>query len=714
MITKFIRELRRREVFRTAGLYVGVGWILVEVASVILPAFEAPDWILRALIILLIVGFPVTVVLAWIYDFTEHGIVVQGDPTDTVVPPLGSRKMDFVAIGVLSVALIVSVYMQVTGGPDSVEEQEPISVLIADFDNTTGDGVFDGSLEQALQIGLEGASFITSFPRPTAVRIAKTLQPDSTRLNAELAQLVSVREGIDVVLSGEIVTDGNGYTLVIRGTDGALGEEFISADAKADSKLEVLTAVSDLTGEVRESLGDTNVDGLLMETFTASSIEAMRDYTQAQQLALAGKREEAVELYASAVDKDPNFGRALSGWALTLFNMGRADEANALWERALSKMETMTPRERYRTLGLYYMTVTGNYDKAIENYQALVEAYPADNAAQSNLAVAYFATLDFDGAREHGRQALEIYPTNVIMQSNYALYAMYAGDFETATAEAEKTLALDEERYVARMPLAMARAAVEDFDGARAAYEQMFAAGERGESLGNLGLADLEMLRGDYAAAIETLTAGIAHDDQISNARSASTKRAMLAAAFAAAGNAENAKSALQPILADSSPERAVPAALVSLQIGDVETASSIASTMGSRLQPQSRAYALMIEGMLALEAGEPVVAIDKLRAAIEMSDLWLIRFQLGKAYLEAGFSAESMDEFQTCYDRIGEATALFLHDRPSWRYTATLPYWFARAEEGLGMGHSAKDKYRAFLRIRPDGPLADDARGRL
>jgi tetratricopeptide (TPR) repeat protein len=714
VLNKFIRELRRREVFRTAGLYVGIGWLLVEVASVVLPAFEAPDWVLRAMIIVMVVGFPVALVLAWIYDFTEHGIVVQGDPTDTVVPPLGSRKMDFVAIGVLSVALMVSVYFHITSGPDVVEEIQPVSVLIADFDNTTGDAVFDGSIEQALQIGLEGASFITSFPRLTAGRIAKTLQPDSTGLTAELAQLVSVREGINVMLSGEIRADGEGYKLVIRGTDGEAGEELLSAKASADSKIEVLSAVSNLTGEIREALGDTEVDGLVMETFTAASIEAMHDYTKAQQLAQAGKREEAIKMYASAVEKDPNFGRALSGWALTLFNMGRADEANALWERALSKMDTMTARERYRTLGLYYMAVTGNYEKAIENYRALVEAYPADNSAHSNLAVAYLMTLDLDKTRDHGRQALKVYPNNLIMQSNYALFAMYAGDFETAAAEAEKALALDKNRYVARLPIAMAKASTEDFDGARSTYEEMSAASERGQSLGNLGIADLEMLRGDYAAAIETLTAGIAHDESISNARSAATKRAMLAEAHAATAETEQAKAALQPLLQDTGASRAVPAALVSLEIGDTATAASIAEALGAKLQPQSRAYSLMIEGMLALKGGETVAAIDKLRAAIEMSDLWLVRFQLGKAYFEAGFSAEAMDELQICYDRIGEATSLFLDDRPSWRYTATLPYWFARAEETLGMGQAAKDKYDTFLRIRPTGPLADDARGRL
>ena len=116
---RFIRELRRREVFRTAGLYVGVCWIIIEVSSVLLPTFEAPEWAMRAIIIAAFVGFPIMLVLAWIYDVSAKGIEVQGDPTDTVVPPLGSRRMDFIVIGVLSVALVLSLYMNITGGPKS-------------------------------------------------------------------------------------------------------------------------------------------------------------------------------------------------------------------------------------------------------------------------------------------------------------------------------------------------------------------------------------------------------------------------------------------------------------------------------------------------------------------------------------------------------------------------------------------------------------------
>ena len=122
---KLFRELRRREVFSTAGLYVGVCWILIEVSSVVLPTFDAPEWMIRAIIITAVIGFPTMLVLAWIYNLTDQGIEVQADSTDTIVAPIGSRKMDFVVIGVLSVALILSVYMKMTSGPKVVDQLEP-------------------------------------------------------------------------------------------------------------------------------------------------------------------------------------------------------------------------------------------------------------------------------------------------------------------------------------------------------------------------------------------------------------------------------------------------------------------------------------------------------------------------------------------------------------------------------------------------------------
>ena len=96
---RFVRELRRREIFRTLGLYVGLCWILIEAASILLPAFEGPQWALRVLIIVAIVRVPVVGGLAWIYDVTDRRITRDAGRSNTVVPAFGGRRMDFVVIG---------------------------------------------------------------------------------------------------------------------------------------------------------------------------------------------------------------------------------------------------------------------------------------------------------------------------------------------------------------------------------------------------------------------------------------------------------------------------------------------------------------------------------------------------------------------------------------------------------------------------------------
>jgi tetratricopeptide (TPR) repeat protein len=134
-------------------------------------------------------------------------------------------------------------------------------------------------------------------------------------------------------------------------------------------------------------------------------------------------------------------------------------------------------------------------------------------------------------------------------------------------------------------------------------------------------------------------------------------------------------------------------------------------------LEPRSQAWGKLIAGQIALAQGKKTQAIDEFHQAIKLADLWLVRFNLGRAFLEAGAFAEALQEFDTCMKRRGEATAVFLDDVPSIRYLATVPYWTARAQEGLGLVPQAQENYRKFLSIRtsdsPD-PLVKDARKRL
>ena len=126
------------------------------------------------------------------------------------------------------------------------------------------------------------------------------------------------------------------------------------------------------------------------ETVTAGSLDAMRAYARAQELSLTSKFQEALAEYQRAVELDPGFGRAYAGMAGVYANYFKQPEkAEASYQTALKHIDRMTEREKYRTLGTYYLDIARNYEKAIENYETLVKLYPADDGGHGNLALAY-------------------------------------------------------------------------------------------------------------------------------------------------------------------------------------------------------------------------------------------------------------------------------------------------------------------------------------
>jgi tetratricopeptide (TPR) repeat protein len=362
-------------------------------------------------------------------------------------------------------------------------------------------------------------------------------------------------------------------------------------------------------------------------------------------------------------------------------------------------------------MGVYYLGVTGNFDKAVETLTELVDKYPADNSGRNNLALASFYTLDFESALEQGREAHELCPRNEVIWSNLALYAMYAGDFETALEEAEALLRANDRYTPALLPVAMAANAAGDWAGAETAYARMEATGGRGPSLANLGLADLALFRADSDHAIELLQDGIALDIESNNPRSAAIKRVMLGKAQVLAEDEERAIRSLKEAASSGGTAIQVPAALALVDLGEFEAAAGIAVDLGESLQKQRRAYAALIEARIALANGDNITAIDKLSAGLDIADLWLLRFHRGQAYLAIEAHVEALDEFRLAQSRIGEATAVFFDDLLTWHMTALLPYYTATAEAALGMQSEAAVTLSRFLEYRESGPEADDAR---
>ena len=472
-----------------------------------------------------------------------------------------SRRM-MAAAGVLVLMLVTGTWWFARTPPVPVEP-ELTSVLIADFENLASDSVFDGAVEQAFAIAIEEASFITAYSRPGAQALAEQINPGAG-LDEGTARLVSIREGIKLVLAGTIAREGSGYEISVRALDPAQGPEerepVVSATAFASTQAEVLEAVRSLASEIRGELGDTTATGDALaeaETFTAGSLQAMQAYARGQNLSLRGRPEEALTALEEAISEDPSFGRAYASIATAYSNMQQSEQAEASFQQALAHLDRMTERERYRTLGAYYLIVARNYDSAIENYEELVRLYPADTAGHSNLALASLYVRDFDKAVDEGRRAIEIYPRNVLHRANYAMYAMYAGDFETAVTEANTVLdELSDDPdsgsgavvAFALFTIARSNVATGDLEAAQDAYARLKDASSLGASLVGLGEADLAMYLGRYREAAEILEAGIQAEQDAGN-RGNATWHLALAEAYQGLGEQEKAVEAARTSL---------------------------------------------------------------------------------------------------------------------------------------------------------------------
>jgi hypothetical protein len=297
------------------------------------------------------------------------------DDSGKPLPMVRRLTRRLTAVSVAVVLGLLGLTFWLARGPGVPVTHEPVSVLIADFNNLAQDKTFDGALEGALGIALEGASFITSYSRTDARKIATDLAKRSA-IDENAARLVAVREGIKVILAGTISPDRDGYRIVVKGQNPD-GTELWVQQSRARNRADVLNAVAAVASDIRSALGDTKSrsDRLAeSESVTTSSLEALQSYTVAQELYSNGKFDEAVKQFEKSTGQDQTFGRAYAGLANAYFYLGRQKEAEDNWKKAYSLMDRMTEREKYRTQGTYFFAIARNYEKAIENYEALIKA----------------------------------------------------------------------------------------------------------------------------------------------------------------------------------------------------------------------------------------------------------------------------------------------------------------------------------------------------
>ena len=641
---------------------------------------------------------------------------------ETPASPATKVRLKWVALPIVAVIVVIAggLLLRQKFLVHPAAAHGPVSVLLADFENKTGDVVFDGTLEPMLSVALEGAPFISSYNRGQAKKIAARLKPGLTRMDGTAAELVAVREGVDIVIAGSITPEGSGYRVQVGALDAASGKPVVKDEQMyASSKQEVLEVAGKLADRVRKGLGDTTTNATsesAAETYTAASLQAAHEYAVGQNLQQEGKWAEAIQTYRHATELDPEMGRAYAGAAAMYANLGQRQEAEKNYQLAMAHIDRMTDREKYRTRSGYYLLMK-NHSKAVDELAKLVERYPADTAGRANLAFARFQERDMAKALEEQRRVLSMLPHSVLQRSNLSLYALYAGDFDTAATEAGHALQDNPAFEAGARTLALAKLASGHIDEAQQEYAKLQAMSPRGAAMAATGLADLALYEGRVPDAVGYLQKSIAMAQAANDPDSAANNQAWLALTLVALNQPAEAVSMAGKAAAGSKDEGVLyRAAQVYLAAGQEGRAMELASSLAIRFETDPQAYAKLIAGEAHLKRGKPREAVNAFQEAQKLSDSWLGRLDLGRAYLEAGAFTEASSEFDVCLNRRGEATSVFLDDIPSYHLLPAVYYYQGRAREGLHSAGAA-ESYKTFLDIKANGagdPLVADARRRL
>ncbi len=619
-----------------------------------------------------------------------------------------------VATAVLVLALLGGTHFVTRRAVEPPIPHAHVSVLIADFQNGTSDPTLNRTLEPTLKLALEDAGFISAYDRAGIARSLGVRPPE--KLDEVAAREMAVKQGVNVVLSGSVSRQGSGYGVSVKAVRAVTGDVIATAEGSAATRDLVLTVTTEMASEVRRALGDDTSDSaqrFAMETLSAASLDVVHDYAMGMEALSDSRYDDARQSFMKAVQRDPNFGAAYGAMAITAANVGQQQEAEQYIKEAVRHLDGMTERERYRTRGLFYY-ITGDYQACVKEYSDLVARYASDAAAHNNLALCSTKLRNVPAALEEMRRVVDILPKRALYRVNLALYGAYGGDFQTSEEEARAAEALGSRWGL--LALAFAQLGQGQVLQATETYQRLGKADELGISQAASGLGDLAIYEGRFSDAVRILGEGAAADLASKNPDRAAAKFAMLARAQLLRGQRAASIAATERALAISTaPKIRFLTARVLVEAGEITRARVLSAGLAAELQAEPQAYAKTLEGIIFLQSGDPRQAIKVLTEANTLLDTWIGRFDLGRAYLEAGLFTQADSEFDRCIKRRGEALSLFLDEEPTFGVFPSVYYYQGRVREALKSVGFA-ESYRTYLSIRGtsrEDPLLPDVRKR-
>ena len=325
----------------------------------------------------------------------------------------GAKWLAGAAIAAVVGALAVASSFFVS--PDARTLTERDTIVLADFENTTGEPVFDGALKVALAVSLEQSPFLNVFPDDRARETLRLMErsPDD-RVTRSIAREIARRERLKALLAGSIASLGRNYVLSLEAVNAETGDVMAREQAEATGKEQVLTSLGAATSRLRkklgESLGSIQKFDVPLPKATTASLDALHAYSLALSEGREVPRLEAIPHLKRAIELDSTFAMAHALLSGVYANTGQSALAPAFSRRAFDLRDRVSERERFFIAWRYYRDATQDWEKALELARSWTATYPREAFAFNSLGSAYLRLGRFEQSVESFREAIQLDP----------------------------------------------------------------------------------------------------------------------------------------------------------------------------------------------------------------------------------------------------------------------------------------------------------------
>jgi eukaryotic-like serine/threonine-protein kinase len=502
------------------------------------------------------------------------------------------------------------------------------TIVLADFDNKTGDPVFDDTLRQGLSVELQQSPFISLISdRQIQATLALMGQPKDARLTPEIARQICERTGSAAMLTGSVAALGSRYVVGLHAENCNTGTTLDQEQAVAAKREDVLNSLSQIVREFRirvgESLATVEKHSTPLAEATTPSLEALKAYSTGMKANLSAGNEAAVPFYRRAIEIDPQFAMAYAALGLAYSTNGESVLSAESTTKAWQLRDRASDREKFFIDFAYDRQVTGNLEKAYQTLETWYQTYPrGEQPSPHDLlgGLSTHGTGRFERAIEISREQIAADPTIVFGYHNLASSLFFLDRFP----EAEKTLEQAAERKVEEPYLLVFRYTLAALKDDKEQMDRVVA-----QAKGKHGAEHWVA----HAEALALARSGRLQDSQRSSSRAvdlalqegerekAASYRAAEAVWEAVCGNAAEGKRSAMAALALSNGRDVQYAAGLALALsGDSSRSEALASDLEKRLPEDTFVnftYAPVLRALSALERGKPTNSVEQLQIAL-------------------------------------------------------------------------------------------------